>query len=86
MQGFSVTNLKYCKLFYNYFSIRPQLEDELKSIKSPQLEDESGREKMVDPPLLDLVTKMPWGHIKESGLRDINLSVFRKYYTIKCRP
>ena len=29
MKGFSLTNLKYCKLFYNYFSIRPQVEDEL---------------------------------------------------------
>ncbi len=28
MKGFSLTNLKYCKLFYNYFSIRPQVEDE----------------------------------------------------------
>lgn len=30
MKGFSVTNLKYCKLFYNYYSIRPQPEDELR--------------------------------------------------------
>jgi hypothetical protein len=31
MPGFSETNLKYCKLFYSYFSIRPQLGDESKS-------------------------------------------------------
>jgi predicted nuclease of restriction endonuclease-like (RecB) superfamily len=28
MEGFSVTNLKYCRLFYNYFSNRPQAEDD----------------------------------------------------------
>lgn len=28
IQGFSVTNLKYCKLFYSYFSIRPQVDDQ----------------------------------------------------------
>lgn len=30
--GLSVTNLKYCKLFYQYYPIRPQLGDELDSI------------------------------------------------------
>ncbi len=29
MEGFSVTNLKYCRLFYNYFAISPQAGDEL---------------------------------------------------------
>lgn len=29
MRGFSETNLKYCKLFYTYFSIRPQPGDEI---------------------------------------------------------
>jgi len=53
MKGFSVTNLKYCKLFYNYFAIRPQLEDDLQNIKSPQLEDD-----------LNFVKQIPWGHIK----------------------
>ena len=53
MKGFSVTNLKYCKLFYNYFVFRPQVGDELQNIKSPQLEDE-----------LNLVKQIPWGHIK----------------------
>lgn len=53
MKGFSVTNLKYCKLFYNYFVIRPQLEDELQISNSPQLEDELSR-----------IKNIPWGHIK----------------------
>jgi len=30
MNGFSVTNLKYCKSFYNYVTIRPQVGDDLK--------------------------------------------------------
>jgi predicted nuclease of restriction endonuclease-like (RecB) superfamily len=29
MEGFSVTNLKYCRLFYSYFLNRPQLGDDL---------------------------------------------------------
>lgn len=54
MGGLSTTNLKYCRLFYNYFSFRPQVEDENVE-KSPQLGDEI---------LLDKVKKIPWGHIK----------------------
>jgi predicted nuclease of restriction endonuclease-like (RecB) superfamily len=52
MSGFSVTNLKYCKLFYSYFQMSPQLGDEL---KSPRVGDEI---------LLLNVYKIPWGHIK----------------------
>jgi predicted nuclease of restriction endonuclease-like (RecB) superfamily len=52
MSGFSVTNLKYCKLFYSYFQMSPQLGDEL---KSPRVGDEI---------LLQNVYKIPWGHIK----------------------
>jgi predicted nuclease of restriction endonuclease-like (RecB) superfamily len=55
MNGFSVTNLKYCKAFYNYVVIRPQLEGESANSKSPQLGDDLERE---------LVFKLPWGHIK----------------------
>ena len=54
MKGFSLTNLKYCKLFYTKFPIRPQAGDELKTI-SPQVEDEL---------LFNLVKQIPWGHIK----------------------
>ena len=32
--GFSVTNLRYCKLFYNYFSNHQQLVDDLESIEN----------------------------------------------------
>jgi hypothetical protein len=29
MKGFSVTNLKYCKLFYSFFQIYPHAVDEI---------------------------------------------------------
>jgi len=51
LKGFSVSNLKYCKLFYNYFSISPQLGDELKKQISPQLVDEL--ENKISPQLGD---------------------------------
>ena len=54
MKGFSKTNLKYCKLFYNKFPIRPQIEDELLTI-SPKPEDEM---------FFNLAKQIPWGHIK----------------------
>ncbi|WP_233589401.1 DUF1016 N-terminal domain-containing protein [Flavobacterium bomense] len=54
MKGFSVTNLKYCKLFYKQFYFSPQLGDEQDS-NSPQLGDEN---------LLPLLIQIPWGHIK----------------------
>lgn len=61
MKGFSVTNLRYCRLFYNYFSNHPQLAEELQNtnnesiINHPQLADELG---------LNLIKQIPWGHIR----------------------
>ncbi|MFN5982243.1 MAG: DUF1016 N-terminal domain-containing protein [Fluviicola sp.] len=40
MKGFSVTNLKYCKLFYQHFLNRPQVEDEIQISIRPQAGDE----------------------------------------------
>jgi len=64
MQGFSVTNLKYCKYFYQFYAqdmqIRPQLGDELQMSENktntirPQFEDE-----LYNPLFL-----IPWGHHK----------------------
>ncbi len=54
MKGFSVTNLKYCKLFYKQFYFSPQLGDE-QNPNSPQLGDEN---------LLPFLKQIPWGHIK----------------------
>ncbi|MDQ6528925.1 DUF1016 N-terminal domain-containing protein [Flavobacterium sp. LHD-85] len=33
MNGFSVTNLRYCKLFYNYLANHPQIGDESDIVK-----------------------------------------------------
>ncbi len=50
MKGFSVTNLKYCKLFYRYLLIRPQVGDELNML--------------VDNELYKKMCAIPWGHVK----------------------
>ena len=36
MQGFSVTNLKYCRLLYEYIAIRPRPGDELARVTGPR--------------------------------------------------
>lgn len=55
MQGFSETNLKYCRLFYQYTVKSPQVEDNFSSKIRPQAEDEI---------LLPIFKQIPWGHIK----------------------
>lgn len=55
MQGFSETNLKYCRLFYQYTKKSPQVEDNFTSTIRPQAEDEL---------LLPVFKQIPWGHIK----------------------
>ncbi len=62
MQGFSVTNLKYCRLFFNYPPIRPQAEDEIKTKISPQSEDEL--KQITNNELYQELRRIPWGHIK----------------------
>lgn len=37
MGGLSLTNLKYCKLFFNYLAIRSQSGDELQLENSPRV-------------------------------------------------
>lgn len=53
MKGFSVTNLRYCKRFYELFSIQPQVGGEILKENHPQVEAD-----------LILFSKIPWGHIK----------------------
>ncbi len=74
MKGFSETNLKYCKLFYAYFLIRPQAEDELE--KSPQLEDDFLQKELL---------MMPWGHLKVviSKVKEYKIAKFYIQQTIK---
>jgi len=62
MQGFSVTNLKYCRLFFEYIKMSPQAGDESKNRIGPQPGDElvTG----VNNRLYGLMRQLPWGHIK----------------------
>ncbi|HSD08902.1 PDDEXK nuclease domain-containing protein [Flavobacterium sp.] len=55
MNGFSVTNLRYCKLFYNYLANHPQIGDESDIVNHPQLGDDLKE---------NLIFQLPWGHIK----------------------
>lgn len=62
IQGFSVTNLKYCRLFFEYVEMSPQAGDESKREIGPQSGDE-----LVSPAnqkLYGLMRQLPWGHIK----------------------
>jgi len=62
MQGFSVTNLKYCRLFFKYFLISPRTGDELENIKSPRTGDEL--EKVDNRLFYQAIRGIPWGHVK----------------------
>lgn len=75
MKGFSVTNLKYCRLFYNYFLIRPQPGDEIQ----PQIGQQPG-----DELPFKAVRLLPWGHIKLiiSQIKDLNEAYFYINQTI----
>lgn len=60
MQGSSVTNLKYCRLFFEYIEISPQVGEESKGLISPQTGDElasSSKNQMYA-----LIRQLPWGH------------------------
>lgn len=80
MGGLSVTNLRYCKLFYNYFANSLQLlnrNEFQKMLIHPQLGGElqiSDNKEIIFYPqigdgiteqlILQIVSKIPWGHIK----------------------
>ena len=82
MSGFSSTNLKYCKQFFNYFQISPQAGDKLqlaenkKNAISPQLGGELSPE--AGENLRNLVFSTPWGHIKEiiSKVKNLQTAIF----------
>lgn len=62
MQGFSVTNLKYCRLFYEYVAIRPRVGDENDKPISPLVGDEF--KTSLNSPIYQVIRRLPWGHIK----------------------
>lgn len=90
MKGFSVTNLKYCKIFFEYFTISPQLDDKLQIISnqtdiiSPQLDDQNKQSSQVvnqiEKSLIvqQLVAQIPWGHIKViiTKIKNIDEAIF----------
>lgn len=55
MSGFSVTNLRYCRAFYNLISNYPQLGGESKNSNQPQAGGVLWSQ---------LIFQIPWGHIK----------------------
>lgn len=72
MQGFSVTNLKYCKYFYQFYSQDNQIRQELVDIIRPQVGDEFQIPKngmdTIRPQVGDEFNNplflIPWGHHK----------------------
>lgn len=55
MEGFSETNLKYCRLFFHYVHNGPQAGETASAAIRPQPEDEL---------LLSRFKQIPWGHVK----------------------
>lgn len=76
MKGFSITNLKYTKLFFEYFKFSPQLGDEIKKVNpllgfqaEAELHPVNNESDTISPQLEDeilksIVCQIPWGHIK----------------------
>jgi predicted nuclease of restriction endonuclease-like (RecB) superfamily len=71
MEGFSVTNLKYCKYFYLFYSQDAKLRHELAAEIRPQAVDEiqtpdnkriTIRPQLVDEFALNPLFLIPWGH------------------------
>lgn len=82
MKGFSVTNLKYCKLFYDYFQISPQLEDEFEIQRKLPSYQANNQNSTIDNeelnPLKKMVIQIPWGHIKViiTKIKNIKEAIF----------
>ena len=86
MKGFSTTNLKYCKYFYQFYSqdnqIRPQAGDELQAIENdlaiirPQVVDELGNTSLF---------LVPWGHQRSiiDKCKSVHEALFYVQKTIK---
>jgi len=71
MQGFSTTNLKYCKYFYQFYSQDEQIRYRLGSAIRPQVGDElqviENEKVIIRPQVVDELERpplflVPWGH------------------------
>ncbi len=83
MQGFSVTNLRYCRQFYQFIEKHPQLGGEMENAKRPQLGDEI--ELVTNSSFYQAVRRIPWGHIKVliGKVKDRERVAFYIYQTIE---
>ncbi len=83
IKGFSVTNLKYTKIFYEYFTFRPQVEDEMR-IPLKELSKPTDNQNHTTSPQIgnefshQLLRQIPWGHIKViiTKIKDIEEALF----------
>lgn len=76
VKGFSVSNLKTCKLFYDYFSNSSQAVNDNKNLNTPigsqlvnQLQSTNNQNNEINSQhehevLKTVVSQIPWGHIK----------------------
>ena len=71
MQGFSATNLKYCKYFYQFYSQDEQIRQQLVDVVCPQLvgelqltenEKNTIRQQVADELRSSPLFLIPWGH------------------------
>jgi predicted nuclease of restriction endonuclease-like (RecB) superfamily len=94
MEGFSTTNLKYCKYFYQFYSqdvpirqqlvdvIRPQVGDEL---QTPENKKITIRPQLGDELQINPLFSIPWGHHKAiiDKCKSINQALFYVQKTIQ---
>ena len=93
MQGFSVTNLKYCKYFYQFYSQDKQICHQLAYPIRPQLEDElqivDNNTNTICPQVGDELGNplflIPWGHHKciIDKCKSLHEAIFYVQKTIK---
>jgi len=90
MKGFSITNLKYIRKWYLFYSgeISQRLVDQLATTsKSPQLVDEMEKSPQLvgQMAIANLIGLIPWGHNREiiTKCKDIAEAIFYVMETIK---
>ncbi len=97
MKGFSVTNLKYSKMFFEYFANSPQIDDQIQIVNnqidiiSPQPDDQNKlssqlvNENKNSLILQQLVAQIPWGHIKViiTKIKNLKEAIFYIQKTIE---
>lgn len=91
VEGLSVTNLRYCRRFYNLYSqtniIRPQLEGEIDTNSSSQIQPQLGGElQHSENQTFNFLFEIPWGHHKlivDKVKGDVNKALFFAKQTVE---